>query len=197
MCDQEMIRFRIPLRRFEASACDDWAPGSGTSLGCPQFLRQILRRRDAGDKAAEPGLALHRAKINCGAVGEVIENLLSPPSPGMMFAHEFAGRVHGALVIRVASILVEALGQIRTVRRHLTERVGRQDGLIFAAPRQDAEQARPCRQPFKITHHQRTIPPRSAGVVQIGRRGEEVLSARGQSSEFLGAESAVVRIDVT
>ena len=100
----EMIRFRIPLRRFEASACDDWALGSAKSLGCPQFLRQILRRRDAGDKAAEPGLALHRAKINCGAVGEVVENLLSPPSPGMMFAHEFAGRIHGALVVRVASI---------------------------------------------------------------------------------------------
>jgi hypothetical protein len=36
-----------------------------------------LRQRDAGDKAAEPGLALHRAKINCRAVGQVIENLLS------------------------------------------------------------------------------------------------------------------------
>jgi hypothetical protein len=40
----------------------------------------------------------------------VIENLLGAPSPGMMFAHELAGRVHGALVIRVASILVEAVG---------------------------------------------------------------------------------------
>ena len=61
----------------------------------------------AGGEAADQELALHRAKINCGAVGEVIENLLSPPPPGMMFAHELAGRVHGALVIRVAAILVE------------------------------------------------------------------------------------------
>ena len=56
--------------------------GSAKSLGCPQFLRQILRQRDATDSAAELALILHRADINCGAVGEVIENLLGAPSPG-------------------------------------------------------------------------------------------------------------------
>ena len=106
-------------------------------------MRQILRQVDARDQAAEPGLILHRANINCGAIGEVIKDLFSPSSPGMMLAHEFADGVDGSLVVRVASIVVEAFGQIRTVRRYLAERVGRQDRLVFAAPRQYAEQARP------------------------------------------------------
>src|ERR1700734_3174148 len=38
--------------------------------------------------------------------------------------------------------------------------------------------------------------PPVPGVVQIGRRGDEVLGARGQPSEFLGAQSAVSRVDV-
>jgi hypothetical protein len=41
-----------------------------------------LRQGDATDSAAELALILHRADINCGAVGEVIENLLGAPSPG-------------------------------------------------------------------------------------------------------------------
>jgi hypothetical protein len=56
--------------------------GSAKSLGCSQFLRQISRQADATDSAAELALILHRADINCGAVGEVIENLLGAPSPG-------------------------------------------------------------------------------------------------------------------
>ena len=126
----------------------------------------------------------------------MIEDLLAPPPPGMVFADELAGGLHGVLIFPIASILVEALGQVRTVRRHLTESVGLQDRLIFAASGQDAEQARPCGEPLEIPHHQRTKPSCSLRVVEIRRSGDEVLRAGRQSPEFLGRQSAVFRVDV-
>ena len=55
-------------------------------------------------------LISHRAQIDEGSVGEMIEDLFRSPPPGMMFADELASGLHRALIVRIASILVEALG---------------------------------------------------------------------------------------
>ena len=47
---------------------------------------------------------------------EKVVDLLSAPAPGMMLAHQRPGGVDGALIVRVLSISVETLSQIRTVQ---------------------------------------------------------------------------------
>jgi hypothetical protein len=55
-------------------------------------------------------LLLNHRKFNCVAIGEMIENLLGSPTPGMVFAHEGAGSIDPALIVWIASILVEDFG---------------------------------------------------------------------------------------
>ena len=91
----------------EFGELDDNRASSAKSLGCLQVVRQVLPQTRAAGHATDLALLLHHGKFNCGAIGEMIENLLGPPPPGMMFAHERAGGVHRALIVRIASILVE------------------------------------------------------------------------------------------
>ena len=76
---------------------------------------------------------------------EIIIDLLPAPLPGMMFAHQGRGGVNGALIVRVLSISIETLSQIRTVERYLTQGVGRQKRIVFAALGYGAEDARSSR----------------------------------------------------
>src|ERR1700684_1675301 len=87
---------------------------------------------------------------------EIAVDLLPASSPGMMFAHQGRGGVNGALIVRVLSISIEALGQIRTVERHLTQGVGRQKRIVLAAGGYRAEQARSRRQSLEIPHRERS-----------------------------------------
>ena len=53
-----------------------------------------------------------------------VVDLLPAPSPRMMFAHQLHGVDSVLIVVRVLSVLIEALSQIRTVKRHFTQGVG-------------------------------------------------------------------------
>jgi len=80
-------------------------PVIGRRLG----VAQSLNFNDRGSAQGLPS-ALDRAQIDRCAGGEMIEDLLASPPPGMMFAHELARGLDGSLIFTVASILVEALG---------------------------------------------------------------------------------------
>ena len=82
---------------------------------------------------------------------EIVVDLLPAPPPGMMFAHQGRGRVNGTLIVRVLSILIETLGQIRSVERDLTQSVGRQKRVVLAALGYGPENAGSRREPLKIS----------------------------------------------
>jgi hypothetical protein len=73
-------------------------------------VRQILLKTYAAGHAIDLALLFHQGKLNCVAIGEMIENLVGSPSPGMMFTHECAGSVDQPLIVRIALILVEDFG---------------------------------------------------------------------------------------
>ena len=102
------MRFR-PNRISSGRAC------SAKSLACFfQVARKLLPRTRAAGRPADRALPLHRGKFNRGAVGEMIKHLLGAAPPGMMLAHERAGGVHHPLIVRIAAIRVEAVGEVRT-----------------------------------------------------------------------------------
>jgi hypothetical protein len=75
-----------------------------------QVARQVLAKTHAIGYPIGLALFLNHRKFDCVAIGEMIENLLGSPTPGMMFAHEGAGSIDHALIARIASILVENSG---------------------------------------------------------------------------------------
>src|ERR1700761_5069079 len=108
-----------------------------------QVVRQVLTKIGSIGHAIDWTLLLDHRKLDRGAGREMIENLLGSPAPGMMLAHERASSIDRALIVRIASILIENFGKVRTVRQNLTERVRRQDRLILATARHDTKDTRP------------------------------------------------------
>ena len=106
-------------------------------------MRQVLTKISSTGHAIDLAFLLYHRKLDRGAGREMIENLLGSPAPGMMLAHERASSIDRALIVRIASILIENFGKVRTVRQNLTERIRRQDRLILAAARHNPEDTRP------------------------------------------------------
>ena len=135
------------------TASQEWRQVEEGLLRRPAIVHFLTRRR--GDRALSGGQGRrniraisrfwHQVEIQRAAMLEIIIDLLPAPLPGMMFAHQGRGGVNGALIVRVLSISIETLSQIRTVERHLTQGVGRQKRIVFAALGYGAEDARPSR----------------------------------------------------
>jgi hypothetical protein len=95
------------------------------TLAASAARRRLRKSSSAGQRpsgsqgrcyvGAIPGLR-HQVEIQRAAMLEKVVDLLSAPAPGMMLAHQRPGGVNGALIVRVLSISVETLGQIRTVQ---------------------------------------------------------------------------------
>src|ERR1700679_929770 len=122
---------------------------------------------------------------------EKVVDLLPAPRPGMMFAHQGRGGVNGVLIVRVLSISIETLSQIRTVKRHFTQGVGWQERVVLAARRYGAEQARSRKQPFEIARRQRAVRGVRLGVDDLARRSDEVLGAGRRPPEFLSEQKLI------
>ena len=69
------------------------------SLRRLQVTRQVLTKTRSTGHAIDLALLLYHRKLDRGASCEMIENLLGPPAPGMMLAHERASSIDRALLL--------------------------------------------------------------------------------------------------
>src|ERR1700684_4350476 len=126
---------------------------------------------------------------------EIAVDLLPAPPPRMVFAHQGCGGVNGALIVWILSISIEALGQIRTVERHLTQGVGRQKRIVLAAGGYGAKQAPSRRQSLEMPHRERSERSLRLGVDDLARRNDEILGAGRRPPEFL-SEQKLIGIEI-
>ena len=55
---------------------------------------------------------VRRRKLNLDAVVQAVDNLLGPTPPGVMSMNQIAGPVDVSLILGIAAIFVQPLGQI-------------------------------------------------------------------------------------